>query len=943
MAIRFGNVARNLLGPYAALLVIVLTVPVLTAAVDRSAVADGGLQKQPASVEEAIHWLEAKSKEMIRVSRRMMKSGIAAFPPQAGSGYEAFWLRDYAYMLEGCPEAFSDLELRNACLMFVNATGTDGAGVDCVKFDGTPIYKPGFGTLGENPVADGGPFTVDVAWHTHRRLQDRRLVIQIVDRLVKAMETAPRNPKTGMVYIKPEGYDRCPYGFTDTVRKQGDELFTLLLWVQAARQLSDLLTIVGRAEEAGKWQAEAERIVAAIPKVFWDEKMGLFRAATIKCREPDIWGSTFAVYLGVASREQSLRIARYFKDHYKEIVEHGQLRHLPNGVYWEAACPRDTYQNGGYWATPVGWFIYTLDSVDRKLADRTLLDLVEDFQKRGVTEWVRGDHQAVRNYIASATMPLAGARAVLKRRDGQAKPTSSPSTNTHSSLWPQIEVSVKTQGLPDKTAGRPHILVIHADQLRFDCLGAYGNRQVKTPNIDSLASEGVRFSNSFCSFPVCAPSRYSFLSGLPVHVHRGWNNHCTLPPGTATFPAVLREAGYHTKAVGKMHFTPTYLNLGFTEMELAEQDGPGRWDDDYHRYLHGLGLVDADDLEDQVAEFRKNARGEYWETCGALVSNLDEHHHSTTWIGDRAVETLNKWDATTPSLLVVGFIKPHHPFDPPGHWAKMYDPQQMMLLPGWIEKPLACDLALGKGYFPNQDLSQAVVRRCMAYYYATISQIDFQVGRMIAVLKRKGLYSRTLIVFTADHGEYLGFHHLLLKGNHMYDPLAKVPLIIRYPGGQSANTVSDKLASNIDVAPTILAAAGLKPSRTMKGLDLADASAQREIVFCETGAHVMARTRTGKLLWNSAQPDKSLFFDLQVDPLEMKNLFRDPQWQEEIGRLVRAAQAWRPAILPGVYLDEDAPQIRQPNVPSRDRSHRAAIMGWYRGQMLRWQSTASPK
>jgi len=371
---------------------------------------------RPASLEEAIHWLEAKSRELIRASRRTMKGGVAAFPPQAGGGYEAFWLRDYAYMLEGCPEAFSDQELRDACLLFVSSMRADGAGVDCVKFDGTPIYQPGYGTMGENPVADGGPFTVAVAWHTHRRLHDRQLVLQIVDRLVKTMKAVPRNLETGMVFIKPEGYDRCPYGFTDTVRKQGDELFTSLLWMQAARQLVDLLIVADRQAEAGRWRAEADRVAAGVPKVFWDEKLGLFRAATLKCREPDLWGSAFAVYLGVAGRDESLHIARFFREHYGEIVERGQLRHLPAGTYWEAACPRDTYQNGGYWATPVGWFVYTLDRADPSLADRTLLDLVEDFQKRGVTEWVWGDHQAVRNYIASATMPLAGARAMLRQR-----------------------------------------------------------------------------------------------------------------------------------------------------------------------------------------------------------------------------------------------------------------------------------------------------------------------------------------------------------------------------------------------------------------------------------------------------------------------------------------------------------------------------------------------
>lgn len=372
---------------------------------------------RPSSVPEAIRWLEAKSKQMIRAGQRATNSGIAAFPPQVGSGYEAFWLRDYAYMLEGCPEAFSERELRDACLLFVNSLRADGAGVDCVKFDGTTIYKPGYGTMGENPVADGGPFTVDVAWHTHRQLQDRQFVAQIVDRLVKTMEAVPRNPQTRLVHIQPEGHDRCPYGFTDTVRKQGDELFTSLLWIQAARQLADLLKIAGRPDDGGRWEAEADRVQAGLTPAFWDDDLGLFRAATLKCREPDIWGSAFAVYLGVASQRQSLRIARYFRDHYRDIVEHGQVRHLPGGMYWEAACPRDTYQNGGHWATPVGWFVCSLDLVDPKLADQTLLDLVEDFQRRGVTEWVRGERLAVRDYIASATMPLAGARALLKRRE----------------------------------------------------------------------------------------------------------------------------------------------------------------------------------------------------------------------------------------------------------------------------------------------------------------------------------------------------------------------------------------------------------------------------------------------------------------------------------------------------------------------------------------------
>jgi hypothetical protein len=193
-------------------------------------------------------------------------------------------------------------------------------------------------------------------------------------------------------------------------------LFCSLLLIQADRQLADLLDVVGRGQEATTLRAEAERLVPAVRQTFWDDGAGLFRAATVRCREHDLWGSAFAVYLGVASDEQAGRVARYFKEHHGEIVQRGQLRHLPKGEYWESAGPRDEYQNGGYWATPVGWYVYALDRVDPKLADQTMVELVRDFQARGVTEWVRGERTAVKNYVASATLPLAGVRRMLQQR-----------------------------------------------------------------------------------------------------------------------------------------------------------------------------------------------------------------------------------------------------------------------------------------------------------------------------------------------------------------------------------------------------------------------------------------------------------------------------------------------------------------------------------------------
>jgi arylsulfatase len=489
-----------------------------------------------------------------------------------------------------------------------------------------------------------------------------------------------------------------------------------------------------------------------------------------------------------------------------------------------------------------------------------------------------------------------------------------------------------TAAPPD--AERPNVLILHVDQLRFDCLGACGNPDVKTPNIDRLAADGVRYTNSFCSFPVCTPSRYSLLSGRYVHDHAGWDNRSTLAPEIATFPRIFRAAGYSTKAVGKMHFTPTYLDVGFDELLLAEQDGPGRWDDDYHRYLMRLGLVDRNDLEDQVAEYRRRAPQEYWDRVGAIVSNLPEAYHSTTWIADRAVEAVRSWDSGKRHLLMVGFIKPHHPFDPPAPWHTMYDPQKLTILPGWTEKTPEHDLRFSRGYFPNDELTESSLRRAMAYYYATISQIDHHVGRLTALLKERGLYDGTLIVFTADHGEYLGYHHMLLKGNHMYDPLVKVPLVIKWPGQRRAGQVSERLVSNIDLAPTLCRAAGLTPSAEMPGEDLGADLPGREIVFCEYGPnHAMARTRSQKLILNVKAPQQSLLFDLQADPLEMRNLFESPEAQDEIRRLSEAISAWRPRDMPKRYVDPQAPQIHGPNVPPPGLEHRQPIMDYYRAKM----------
>jgi len=373
---------------------------------------------------EAVSWLEGEAHRIIRESRREMKDGTAAFPPQVGIGYEAFWLRDYVYTLDGAVASYSDKELKDACRLFVRSISADGAGVDCVKFDGTPIYKPGYGTMGKEPVLDGPPFTVGAAWHTYQRTKDKELLSEVLDPLITTMNYMPRSQSSGLAHIQFPG-ERCPYGFTDTIQKSGDELFCSLLMVQAARQLGDLLEAGGRCDEALKWRQEGGRISESVRRVFWDREVGLFRATTGACNAPDIWGSAFAVYLGVADSIQSKAIAEYFKVHYSEIVQHGQVRHTPGFTDWSgkpAPAQEGQYQSGGYWATPVGWFVYTLDLANPGLADKTILDMISHFKQHGACEWINGEKRVLPNYLASAALPLAGIRAMLKRRDSISSP-----------------------------------------------------------------------------------------------------------------------------------------------------------------------------------------------------------------------------------------------------------------------------------------------------------------------------------------------------------------------------------------------------------------------------------------------------------------------------------------------------------------------------------------
>ena len=465
-----------------------------------------------------------------------------------------------------------------------------------------------------------------------------------------------------------------------------------------------------------------------------------------------------------------------------------------------------------------------------------------------------------------------------------------------------------------------NVLILYADEYRADCIGVAGNSEIQTPNLDTLASDGVLYTNSYCVWPVCTPSRISLMTGQFVAQHGGRSNRSTVLPGTPTFATILRDAGYETTAVGKMHFTPAYQDVGFDTMLLSEQNGGGRNVDDYHRHLKNNGILNVLDFVDQEREFRKDAPASYWETFGAHVSDVPDEHHITTWTGDRAVETVSEWTEEQGNLLMVGFLKPHHPFDPPAPWHERYNPETTSILPGWTETVPGHDYARARGYFDNATLTPEALKRVTAYYYATITHMDHHIGRIIDELKRKGLYDNTLIVFTADHGEYLGFHHMLLKGNYMYDPLAKVPLIIKFPGRQYAGTHTEELVNTLDVTSTILKATGQQEGTDMRGDPLGVTSSgritPRDVVIAEDRSGLMVSDGRYKLLLDR-DAAQSQFFDLKQDPFELKNRIEDTASAPIVQRFKEAILDWQlNETERQVYVDMDVPLASGENIPA---------------------------
>ena len=317
---------------------------------------------------------------------------------------------------------------------------------------------------------------------------------------------------------------------------------------------------------------------------------------------------------------------------------------------------------------------------------------------------------------------------------------------------------------------KPHIIYIMTDQHRGDCLGCMGNKIIKTPNIDSIAKDGVCFTNAYTAAPSCTPARSGLLTGLSPWHHGMLGYGRVAEKYKFELPRLLKQAGYYTFGIGKMHWFPQKHLHGF-HGTLVDESGRTEtpwFVSDYHDWFK----LNAPGLD-------PNATGIGWNEHRAGVYALDEKLHPTRWTGQTAVELIENFNLNKPLLLKVSFARPHSPYDPPRRFLEMYSEEEMPApsVGKWAEKfadyPMTKNAAFG-------NFGVAHAKKARRAYYANITFIDEQVGFILDALKRKGMYDNALIMFTADHGDMLGDHNHWRK-TYAYEGSAHIPMLMKWP------------------------------------------------------------------------------------------------------------------------------------------------------------------
>jgi arylsulfatase A-like enzyme len=476
----------------------------------------------------------------------------------------------------------------------------------------------------------------------------------------------------------------------------------------------------------------------------------------------------------------------------------------------------------------------------------------------------------------------------------------------------------------------PNILLITSDQQHWDTLGVT-NQRIRTPSLDRLCAEGMRFDRAYCNSPVCTPSRATIITGMYPAWHGAWTIGVKLPEDVPTVGEVFSRHGYDTTLIGKAHFQPlattpeqqslecqpTLRDLdfwrgfqgpwyGFDHIEIARNHADeAHAGQHYAIWMEQHGLSNWRDYFQPWPPAPGGNREQYWRQGRQHRWELPEQLHYTTWTAERTIASIERSTAgKRPFFTWASFHDPHPPYLVPEPWASMYDPDDMQ--PGSLDPE---ELALMPPHFrltqeASPDFSayretqhanhgfhshlvdRATLRKDMAVYYGMISFMDQQIGRIIDALDRLGLADNTLVVFTTDHGHFLGQHGLIAKGAFHYEDLLRVPFVVRYPGNAPAGRTSSSLQALVDLAPTFLSAAGIPVPGIMQGVNQlpvwqgASAAARGNVVVENRHQPSAVHLRTYveeryKLTVYRDRPYGELF-DLAVDPQERRNLWDDP-------------------------------------------------------------------
>lgn len=453
-----------------------------------------------------------------------------------------------------------------------------------------------------------------------------------------------------------------------------------------------------------------------------------------------------------------------------------------------------------------------------------------------------------------------------------------------------------------------NVLLITADQLRYDALACNGNPFVQTPNLDALADSGVRFTMGYTPNPICVPARASITTGNYSHrATKSKNNEGLIHDGQNKIAEVFGRAGYETYAMGKLHYVPysppgkPKLLHGFQHAELAEEGrilaqydpkGERREMEEYIDYLHDVGWAGY-----------SRAHGIGNNDPHPAPSPLPAEHHVDSWVATRTIDHLKHHLQTRknkPFFMWMSFVKPHPPFDPPRPYDRLYDPREILPPLGSPEDLLNRNpyVRVAAATHGMPYLSPEAIRVMRAHYHGMVTFQDKMIGRVMNFLADAGLSDDTIVVYTADHGDLLGDFGGCAKCNFM-EGAAHVPFIFSAPGQIPAGTVCNELVGLQDALPTLAALTNTDLAHPTDGKDLTSAwehnRGVRDVWISQClespWQSYMARDNRWKYCYSEVNSIEELY-DLETDPGELQNLAGRDGAAEHATRLRKEIIRW---------------------------------------------------